>query len=305
MLFTKWPSIENSYQQKNIDWWLEKYPMLADETFVLTEKLHGSNFQWYIQPKLPVLAGSRSGWINMAGSFQGVVIAELLTTEQPTLTKLQELADNTGVTLRLFGELFGGNIQKGVDYGPEKQVLYFGIMVNDVLQPFSALVDYLPRHKIVPVISFANGLAAALAFNPHFNSWILEEVDNNTVEGVVIMPYNKVYQNEVGSTFMLKNKNKEFAEKAHAPKVRVEDSRITQLNAIFLTYITDNRLQGIFSKFGKIEQKAQIGQYLQRLIEDAKGDFLIENDVTGLTMAEQKQVFNVGSAGFELLKPYL
>lgn len=46
--FQKWPSIENTYQDKNLEYWLNQYPELSDVDYVITEKLHGSNFQWYL-----------------------------------------------------------------------------------------------------------------------------------------------------------------------------------------------------------------------------------------------------------------
>jgi len=40
-MFRKYFSIEGSWRNKEIQWWLEKYPQLANETYVLQEKIHG------------------------------------------------------------------------------------------------------------------------------------------------------------------------------------------------------------------------------------------------------------------------
>ena len=47
MTYSKFPSIENTYNQKNLRWWIENYPVLQDQEtlFVITEKIHGANFQ--------------------------------------------------------------------------------------------------------------------------------------------------------------------------------------------------------------------------------------------------------------------
>ena len=37
----KWPSIENSYQEKFIAAFVEEYPLLKVIPYVITEKLHG------------------------------------------------------------------------------------------------------------------------------------------------------------------------------------------------------------------------------------------------------------------------
>jgi len=60
MTFKKWPKIQNSYQQKFIDVFLAEFPKLEDETFVVTEKLHGRNVQIYFEPNKPWKVGKRS-----------------------------------------------------------------------------------------------------------------------------------------------------------------------------------------------------------------------------------------------------
>ena len=50
MKFQKFFSIENHYRNKEIAKWLEIYPELKNEKFVLTEKIHGSNIQLYFSP---------------------------------------------------------------------------------------------------------------------------------------------------------------------------------------------------------------------------------------------------------------
>lgn len=305
-MFKKWHSIENSYQQKNIDWWLNAYPELKDEQFVVTEKLHGSNFQWYIQPNQPIKAGSRSHFLNLDGSFQGVTLVELINAEKDILEHFQNIADTQGVTFRLFSELIGQGIQKGVDYGTEKRLFYFGLMVDDELLPFADFQLYLDKFAdcIVPVVTIVNSLELALAVNPEFNSLVLG-INENVSEGVVIMPYDQVYTSPQGSVFMLKNKNATFKEKASSPKPQVVDSEVLRLKLEFIDYVTDARLQSVFSKHGPINSKQEIGKYLRLLIADAREDFEKDFDISELDKIGEKQVFNVGSLGFELIKKYL
>lgn len=305
-MFKRWPSIENSYRQKHIAWFLECYPELADETFVITEKLHGSNFQWYFQPGKPVRAGSRNNFLDVTSSFQGVSIPGLMEAHAALLDMIQAWVDKANVTVRLFGELFGQGIQKGVNYGDGKRILYFGLMINDELVPFAELEAMLAPRYLVPIVAKVKGLDAALAFDTKFDSLILGELDN-ICEGVVIQPYSRVYWDGHGSPFILKKKNGEFKERQRAKAPRVVDSEVERLRTEFVSYITDNRLQSVFSKHGEIEEPRQIGDYIRLVLADAKEEFVKDfgDDLVALSKKQVKAVYNVGGMIANMLKGYL
>ena len=304
-MFKKWASIENSYRDKHITWFVDKYPELVDEPFIITEKIHGSNFQWYIQPNESIMAGSRNNFLNVNDSFQGASIVALYDANIELLTDLQIISNNTGETYRLFGELFGKGIQKGVDYGDVKQLLYFGLMVDDVVvsyEEFESIVGYTYR---VPEVAICDGLVDALEYSSKFNSKVLLK-DNNICEGIVIQPYQTHFLDGNGSPFILKKKNDEFKEKSDAKKVVVLDTEVQRLNLEFRSYINDNRLQSVFSKQGEIEAPNQIGTYIKLVLEDAKEDFVKDfPEMKQMDGKKQRQVYNVGSVIAIMLKGYL
>lgn len=306
MAFKKWCSIENSYRQKHIDWYLERFPELLDDTYVITEKIHGSNFQWYLEPDKPVVAGSRNMYLEIDGSFQGAYIPELLDADKKLLDFLQARVNRDGCTYRVFGELFGKGIGKGVDYGEEKRLLYFGMMVDDVLVPFTTMEMYIPRSRMVPVVGIIDGLANAMQFDTAFNS-CLSDKDNNLCEGVVIQPYRKVYQVGDYSPFMLKKKNRTFEEKMNIKAPVVIAPEVKQLKAEFAAHITDNRLQSVFSKHGEIEKPSQIGNYIRLVLEDARIDFMKDHKelFDEMTPKQQKNILNVGGQIANMLKAYM
>jgi len=309
MTFKKWHSIENHYRQKHIDFYLEAHPELADETYVILEKLHGSNFQWYFQPGEPVRAGSRNSYLDTTGSFQGASISDLMVDNSALFSIMRAWAEDADFPIRLFGELIGKGIGKGVSYGDKKRILYFAVMVNDLLLPFELLEEALEHHesKIVPVLARVKGLQNALSFDTEIDSVILG-IPDNICEGVVIQPYSKVYYDVYGtSPLILKKKNEKFKEKQRVKKVHVVDSEVERLNAEFTLYVTDNRLQSVFSKHGEIDTPSQIGEYIKLVLADAKEDFLKDfgEDVDVLDKAQQKQVFNLGSVIANMLKGYL
>ena len=304
-MFKKWCSIENVYRQKEIAWWLEQYPELADETYVITEKIHGSSFQWYLRPHQEIQAGSRNQLLKMNGSFQGAVIADLLKDHDHLLSKLQRMVDARNYTLRLFGELYGKGIQKGVDYGEHKHVLYFGAYMNKEMVPFSVVTAFvIDPTMVVPVVGMVEGLSTALAFDTQFDSKVLGKPDN-LCEGVVIQPYSHVYESHQGSKFLLKKKNEMFKEKASAPKSHKMGSEVAQLHAAFMLYITDNRLQSVFSKHGEIDRPGQIGDYIHLVLADAKEDFLKDHNLGELEQKQVKRVYSVGGMIAKMLKGYL
>lgn len=306
MPFKKFPSIENSYRQKHIAWFRDRYPQLASEVFVVSEKLHGANFQWYVQPSEVVQAGSRTRFLDTQGSFQGASIPDLMAAHADVLASMQAWVESAGCTVRLFGELIGCGIQKGVNYGTEKRILYFGLMVNDEMVPFADMEGRLNPELIVPIVAKVEGLDAALNFDTKFDSLVVGEPDN-LCEGIVIQPYARVYFDGHWSPFVLKKKNEAFKEKQKAKTPRVIDSEVERLNAEFVSYLTHNRLQSVFSKHGEIESPTQIGDYIRLVLGDAKEDFLKDfgDGVLALDKKQQRQVYNVGGKIAHMLKGYL
>lgn len=163
MTFKKWPSIENHYREKFIQGFLDESPELADEEFIISEKLHGACIQLFFSPHTPMRVGSRNRFLDQDSKFYD--IWNTLGKYQEIIDLFQECVNYRPATYRWFGEYFGGNIQKGVSYGPEHRILFFGLMSDDVLHPFSTLADFSQAYgfPLVPIVAKAQSLAAALA----------------------------------------------------------------------------------------------------------------------------------------------
>ena len=305
----RWPRVENSYQQKFIAIFFAEFPELGEETFAITEKLHGSNLQVFFSPNEPWKVGKRTAFLKDNEKFFG--IHEVLPEYEDVFERIQGSVNSSGNAVRLFGELCGPGIQKGVDYGKHKRIFFFGYMINDELQPWMWFSIFADSHgfseHVVPIVGIVTGLNVALEFDPGFISR-LNPVDGNLCEGVVIQPYRRVYTNRGGKRFLLKSKNEKFMEKAKEKKPPSPgDPEVERLNAEFRLYITDNRLQGIFSKHGEIEEPQQIGDYIRHLLNDARIDFLEDHSVAfnQLNVKHQRNVCNVGSLIAKMLQAYL
>lgn len=308
MNFIKFPSLENSYQEKYIKVMVDYYPQLLDEQYAITEKIDGSNFQWAFFPDGTVRAGSRNNYLDLNGSFQGANIQQLYEAHENLLSQLLEWAMNDDVEIRLYGELYGQGIQKRVDYGPTKSLIYFGMTIDGKWLSFydfdTVLEEYEAVDLRVPLLFVADNLDEALLVGVEFDT-LLSDKENNLAEGVVIQPYNSVYLDANGSPFILKKKHPKFGEKTKVEKVF--DTEIAVLNAQFKSYINDNRLRSVFSKEGEISDASQIGKYIKLIMEDAREDFDKDfgDELSGLDKTQLKNVYNVGSMVANMLKGYL
>jgi len=311
----KYPSIENTYQQKHIDMWLKYHPELEDETYLLTEKIHGSNLQVLFTPDEPIRYFSRNQEILPGEKFHGYQSALAEDLIQSAFQSIQKSANRLNTPIRIFGELFGKGIMKGVDYGlgDEKRFRIFASMTGgewDTLNNMrrGQLGCGSDRYTMlfVPPVYLAGSLQEALDFDveqpTHFNP-----IEGNTWEGVVIKPYYKNYQSPDGSMFWLKKKSERFKEKSHAPAPRVVDSEVDSMNALFSSYFNDNRVQSCFSKMGEIQTPKEMATHIKAIFEDGKIDFLKEHNAAFelLGKDQQKKALNVGGLIANLLKPYL
>ncbi|MCK4817031.1 hypothetical protein KA005_14775, partial [bacterium] len=160
---------------------------------------------------------------------------------------------------------------------------------------------------LVPRVCLVKGLGAALEVDTNFPS-LINPIEGNICEGVVIQPYSKVYRLHDGFTFLLKKKNEAFKEKQKARKPPAPvDSEVLRMRGMFDEYITDNRLQSVFSKWGCIEEPKQIGEYIRLVIADALEDFLKDHGAAWnvATRQQQGQITKVGGTVAEMLKGYL
>ena len=309
-MFIKWPSIENSYRTKFIQKAVEEHPDLATCTYEITEKLHGANVQFHFEPGEEMRVATRSRYLEPGSKFYD--IWNILPKYQQVWDEILDWVDCYTVSIRLFGELYGQGIQKGVYYKPRKKIGFFGVMVDSNLLYPSWLRGFAINRggledSLVPRVDLVDGLEAALAVGTNFPTTI-NPIEGNICEGVVIQPYHKVYRLSNGSTFLLKKKNEAFKEKQKARKPPIPvDSETLRLHAMFETYITGNRLNNVFSNWGCIEEPQQIGEYIRLVIADALEDFIKDHGAAWnvATRQQQGQITKVGGTIAGMLKGYL
>ena len=316
MSFRKFPSIENHYQEAFIEKAILHNPELLDLTFIKSEKLHGANVQiaYDIKEGKPfdLKLGRRGDYLVEDEKFYG--FSSFMEAEEfgPLGVYLYRLGYKHQKSVRVFGEFFGENIQKGVVYHPGKQLRVYDIMIADDLMPQKKMIMEFEMHGMIdllaPIIGEPCTLAEALAFDVEtFITTLGPQDEDNFAEGVVIKPYERPVTLGNGKNFYIKKKNTKFKDKSREPKVRKEmRADLKEMRDEFRTYLNDVRVQDLFSKMGPIEDKKQIGTYIQALMADAVEDFVKDYpEATDLEKAERKQVYNAGPMPAQLLMKYV
>lgn len=322
LTFIKYPDIENSYRQKHIDYFVELHPELATAIFVLQEKIHGCNIQLIFGSDGSVSVGSRTqviAWEDKTALYGIVSFLESSEDLKKLISAFSAKAVFDASEIRLYGEFFGAGIQKGVDYGKEKRILFFDMSVNSELYPAREMINVFSKMNIsnfiVPDINLVSGLGSAIAHADiaiKSNSRLGPELedDSNWMEGCVIKPLDRVFLDGNGDPFMLKVKNESFSEKQKAPKPapkEVSDPAIANLRSIFVGYLNENRLESLFSKMGEISDPSQLGDYIKAFMNDAIADFMKDEGdrMSVLSKQDQKIVLNASKIAVEMLKKKL
>lgn len=298
-MFKKYPEINNSYHKKNLSFWLSIYPELKNERFAAEGKLDGSNVSFLFQPNKPFEIYSRERPIVPSENFFDVwnVIKEEIYQEFFVAVQ-REVEHANFDSIQVTGELFGKGIQKRINYGDKKYIKFFSVRINDILQTPEFCYDFIPDNLLIHVENDNLTLEEALNFNVENLKDFFSVNGESKAEGIVIKPLSKVYISPLDEIFYLKKKNENFAEKYKVKEdVQKFSDSVIKLNVIFQSYLTKNRMLGIFSKHGENKEQNQLGEYIKLLREDAIKDFMKENEeeFNALDKKEQKAVFNVGN----------
>jgi Rnl2 family RNA ligase len=327
--FRKYPSIENSYRQKHIDFWFEKHPELISAEYVVQEKIHGCNIQLIFDSEGNISVGSRTQIIPKEDKTSLYGINAYLDNAPGDLVFLMKEMRSNAVfncrIIRLYGEFFGSNIQKGVDYGKEKKIIFFDMSVDDILLSQFEMETFFLHQGLEKCRFIVPQLCARVrGFNEAVeeanisikrNSYITQVSENseqvvNLMEGCVLKPYYFSFVDINGDPFYVKIKNEEFKEKSRESKPESKpslDPEINELKNMFSTYLTENRLQTVFSKLGEIQKPDQMSQYIKEFMSDAIADFMKDEGdrVEVLSKQDQKIVFNASKIAVEMIKKNL
>lgn len=321
--FTKFPSLENTYRQKEID---KIVMMEIKDQWVVTEKVHGANFSFWVYKdvdtkEIDIKCAKRSGWIEEGEKFFNY--KSVLEKYRPILEKLRgDVLDN----FVIYGELFGGNIQSGMCYSLEQDFVAFDMRwINedgslglplDKLTTLTLKDDY--KIPVTPLIGVYDTFDEALAVEESFSSNLIREgfdgkEEHKETEGIVIEPNNAVYEPN-GSRVYLKKKTKRFLEKGGKPNIKHKTPIVLQETVQLkldqaLMFLNNNRFDSVVSKIGEVSIKdigKVMGLLTQDIVVDMEKDLEQSVDLWFETKGE-KQLFmkNLQKVVQDFVKPIL
>jgi Rnl2 family RNA ligase len=324
--FKSYSDIENSYRLKTIS--MISDHGLAYGDWVVTEKVHGSNFSFGIAYD-EIKCGKRSGWLEKDNFFNYQDVLEDLNKNLCVLFHLVCEAYNLPkeqVKCILYGEIFGGSyphkdvpkhptsirVQKGVFYSPYNEFYAFDLKVN------GSYINYNLFQELMEATGFfyakplyIGDLKTCLAYPNEFPTTIPNQlgyplIDHNICEGVVIKPLDTRYFTD-GSRVILKNKNERFKEVSEG-NVKIKDLgdhvsiiELTEESKTIIenvsAYITKNRLIAVLSKIGDVTDK-DFGKLLGLFVQDVIKDFEKDNDdIISKTESDQRKLIKNGIRG--------
>lgn len=302
--FVKFPSLENTYRQKEIDYVVNGGH--SNVGWIVTEKVHGANFSFWmteVDGVVDIKCAKRTGFIKDDEKFFNY--KPVLEKYRDNLIKLfyemKESYDST--TTVLYGELFGGNIQSGMCYPLEQDFVGFDIKVDSGkgLYPINKVfaLNVISDFGIpsIPVMGYAISLDGALEFNEYFTSKLIRDgfdglEEHKESEGLVIEPVEPLFLNR--SRVYFKKKTKRFLEKsgkpnvkhkAHQQKLTVEENAVLEET---LCYLTESKFQSVVSKIGEVTIK-DIGKVAGLMTKDMLEE--VEKDM--FTIPEGKTFMRV------------
>ncbi|MEM6265364.1 MAG: RNA ligase, Rnl2 family [Bacteroidota bacterium] len=325
-MFVKYTSIENTYR----DEFLERIEGhgFGEDTFIVQEKVHGANLSYWTTDGKEFFAAKRTAPIVAGEKFYNH--DSILREIQPKLSQVWLKLAGKKANLRqltVFGEILGGEypheevkpvkgailVHKGIFYSPNNLFYAFDILINSETYLDVEIVNELfEKYELLHAKTlFEGSLKECLAYPNDFETTLPQELGlpvltPNIAEGTVIKPVNTRHFNN-GVRVILKNKNEKWAENKRYHKTikkgDISSEKVLKLEEAILTYVTENRLDNVFSKIGQVTEK-DFGKVLGMFNKDAIEDFLkdyhqITDDLDKKELKQIKKSFT--SAARELI----
>lgn len=280
MTFRKFASLDNTYNGNIVERVMNHQCSQGD--WIATEKVHGANFSfWYDAINGPRIA-SRTQFVD--GSFYGC--RDVFNKYVAQFVRYCDEYYN-GKEVVVYGELYGGNIQREVRY-KDKDFVAFDVVIDG--KPMSKIQG---RHEArlmgfacTPMVS-AGSYSEMLAVSPEFESHLADPFADERfrqAEGLVIEPIAPSYMGQDNRIYF-KNKSKSFQERKDCtPKTPKKPVEINTLEgelvySLMECRVTANRVSAVLSKMGKLTEKEfgkLLGAYTQDIIDEVKREELID-----------------------------
>jgi hypothetical protein len=182
------------------DWSLPEFEYLADNPWIFTEKVDGTNIR----------VGYDGHTVQFGGRTANAQIPASLICELQRLFPVEMFEQTFGATnVTLFGEGYGGNIQSGMAYQPECSFILFDVRIGHLWLRFSDVTDVAEKLgcERVPVVKKTT-LRSAIE-NMDWRLSLIAEKEGHPLEGIVGIPMCPLLARD-GSRIIVKLKPKDL-----------------------------------------------------------------------------------------------
>lgn len=317
MKFVKYNSLENHTRTQFIQRVVDHGYSNPNITYIALEKIHGSNFSFWVDPD-GVRTAKRSSFDSEFGNAPA-----LMARYEEDCKTIRDRMISLGLasgedTVVIMGEVFGGSfhgekapnaktIQRGMHYHPDTEFMVFDIGILGAGETINYLaaktmlellwwggsVGLTLRHA--PVV-FSGTFDDVIMFNNKFPTFVPrmfglklpEGVENHCIaEGFVMRPLEEeLFIGE--ARVIIKHKNDIFNEKAGKSDVKTSASfktpeEFSDMEEAMLGMVTKSRLESVFSKEYTAEQlnwkmlPELSGKLLKDVVEDYDKEFEVDS----------------------------
>ena len=287
------------------------------DSWVVTEKIDGSNFQLVInmndgsfevgkrsqiieneKQDVVDLWRHKDRFVEIVDQLYQYFLTSFFTSDGTNKPPVQYII--------VYGEFFGPKIMQRIDYGANRDWRLFAIGYVNHEQyyalSFKTLVDTLNEigqsERLVPILGYTDSAEHGCQFPNDMQSRLT--ASDSVMEGIVVCPY------DVGCNIRFKVKNEKYAEKdnnkRHQHYLATIDGTTERLHLAFKEYCTENRMYSVFSKFGRCVDKKETSKYLAEFIRDAIEEFTSDYPEFGEISDKSiiKKITNVGGIPYQL-----
>lgn len=314
MDFKKYNSINNSFNIKTLEDLRTRNIsfFLKDVEFEITEKIDGANFSILIENGETVLA-KRTSILKETEKFYDFQNTFSQDLYIPIFECLNKLSKEFG-KVQLYGEYFGGKINKRVFYGEGKRFLWFTLKINDEMvetKRANELLKDIMSFKVpvigTEVLKTSETIEDFLSrIDIDFRSKVTPALykEDNLCEGVVIVPTDFVPM--FGDNFFaIKKKNAKFIDREQKKRIKTEivlPDEVQDALDVICSFVNENRTNDLMSKMGDLESTNDLPKYAKAYMADVKNDFELSNNELMLNFEKKWVTFVYKSCNSYIFK---
>lgn len=214
---------------------------------VCTEKIHGTNARvGWVDGKVRIGGRNQDHTNDLQGdSVMGFV---KWVRESGLATRLNAFANDNII---FFGEWFGAGIQKGINYGKEKQFRVFDVKFNGKYQDWDQIVFWANAMNLPVVPLLYRGIPQLPIFDGllDIQSAVAKELGvettNNLHEGIVIKPSKMVINDQTGEWLIAKYKPARWSERKSEKEKKEFKPLPNETQKFVEEFVTETRLEHV------------------------------------------------------------